>query len=161
MSIEGEGVVTIQATLTDYADNISFIWVRYKVDKTGPQIVITGMSESSDETHYQGTVNLSADVFKNDSAVNTSVGTQFINPMIASYENKHVAVTQNTGHTRNPLHTIYFKNTDTTPFTVNVTASDTYQGYLASSAAGGSYSGPLVADVLEMELRDAAGSANL
>lgn len=166
MSLEGEGVVTVRATLTDYADNTSFIWVRYKIDKTGPQIAINGMSENSDYAHYQGTVNTSINVTKNDSALNNSTGTKYTDPAISTYANKHTAVAQSTGHNRSPLHTIYFQNTTSgvganTPFNLALSMSDTFDGYLLPNGAGTSYSGPLVAGLLDMELRDEAGSASL
>jgi hypothetical protein len=60
--------------------------VRYKIDKTGPQIAITGMTESSDYAFYQANVPTSLTVIKNDSADNTSTVDRFPNPTISEYQ---------------------------------------------------------------------------
>jgi hypothetical protein len=162
MSLEWEGVVTVQAILTDYADNTSFTWVRYKIDKTGPQIAITGMTESSDYAFYQANVPTSLTVIKNDSADNTSTVDRFPNPTISEYQ--WTPLLQVSRHTRSALPTIYFQNTTTgtganTAFNIGLNTSDSYNGYLTATAAWGGYSGPLISDLLRMELRDEAGTA--
>jgi hypothetical protein len=56
--MEWEWVLTIKMYMTDYADNTSYATLRYKIDKTAPQLYINNnsdwMSESSDYVYYWG-----------------------------------------------------------------------------------------------------------
>lgn len=166
-SIEGEGVLTLRAFMVDYADNTSFYKIIYKVDKTGPQLTFTDITENTDYTHYGGRLSSAAttSVAKNDGSYTVSSGDSYSNPIMSTYAGNHVA-TARLVHTRAKLHSFYFQNTTTglganSDFTPNTAFSDTYGTYLTASASSpivGGYSGPLVADVKNFQLLTADGS---
>lgn len=88
-------------------------------------------------------------VTKNDSASATSTNNatnpvSYQNPILSSYVGN--SALPRSVHTRTSLPAFYFKNSDTTPFVLNSVYSDTYGGYLTSSATPSvtdGYSGPL------------------
>lgn len=80
-------MLTIRVFLTDFSDNSSYTTVRYKVDKTAPQLVLNSLSESTDYTYYGGIITtLTGSVSKNDSSNMVSASTTgFDNPTLVSY----------------------------------------------------------------------------
>ena len=155
-ALQGEGVITIRMYIVDKADNASFYKVVYKIDKTAPQLALPNsgaITELTDYTHYGDRVAVSATVTKNDSATNPSSGDSYSNPLITQYTGDSPA--PRAIHARPNLHAFYFKNLDTTPFTLNNTRSDTYSSYLTATATSpliGGYSGPLVSGEKKFEL---------
>jgi hypothetical protein len=75
-ALEGEGVLSIRVFMMDFAQNESYFVVRYKIDKTGPQLVFKDITEinDSDTTHYASTDRVARDlnVSKNDASEGTS-----------------------------------------------------------------------------------------
>lgn len=166
-AIEGEGVLTIRAFLSDYADNISYFLVRYKIDKTAPQLSFKDITASPNYTYYGGQVGINSNITKNDS--NTALSSVdalngFTNPLISDYFADSAA--PRSLHQRTKLGAFYFQNTlsgsgANAPFTVNTNYSDTYGTYLAATAASplsDGYNGSLVAGEKHFQLLTQAGS---
>lgn len=135
-ALEGEGVLTIRAYITDYADNTSFYKLTYKIDKTAPQISFSNISENTDYTYYGGRVNASMVVTKNDSVSDTSNGDVYGDPIISQYAGD--GALPRASHTRPNLHAFYFRNTlsgdgANAGFTINTQYDDTHGTYFANS----------------------------
>ncbi len=171
-SLEGEGVLTIRVYLMDYADNVSFFQVRYKIDKTGPQLTFKDITENNDTTYYLpdatlSRVNVTQGVNKRDSSITTLTGDSFANPSILSYASSiNSTAIARSGNVRDKLHAFYFKNQlATEPFTINTNASDSYfdpvmnTEFLDTSATSNmdGYTTDLVSGMNGFELTDASG----
>ncbi len=169
-SLEGEGVLWIRVFMVDYADNKSLYQVRYKIDKTGPQLSFKDITESSDYAHYGGELEMSMVVSKRDSSITSSnqfasFVNAFPNPTIPSYANNNQAVAQ-TSHTRTKLHALYMRNSTSgvgasSPFVINTLYSDSYYDYLTptgTSPVVWGYSGPLISGEQWFQLVDEANT---
>lgn len=167
-SLEGEGVLTLRVFMVDHAENTSFYRVMYKIDKTGPQLTFTDITENTDYTYYKtgdGRVNASTIVEKNDASATVSSGEAYVNPIIGSYAGNDTAAPRQV-HTRSNLHAFYYQNHTAgvganSPFSTNTAYSDSYGGYMTPSATSpvpGGYSGPLVAGERGFQLITEGGS---
>lgn len=164
-ALEGEGVLTLRVFMQDYADNTSFYRVVYKIDKTGPQLSFTDITENTDYTYYGARVNSTLTVEKNDASATMSSGDLYTNPIIGSYASNDVA-SPRLVHTRPNLHAFYFQNNvsglgASSAFTANTSYSDDYSGFLipsATSPIAGGYSGPLISGAKGFQLLAEDGS---
>lgn len=153
--------------MKDYADNVSFFTVRYKIDKTAPQLTFdpVSMTESNATTHYEGTVDISMDITKKDSiaTISTANATDtnaFPNPLRNSYIGDEAI--PRTNHARNNLPAFYFKDFDGLTSRLNALHSDSYFNYLTANASSpfpDGYSGPIISD--EKEFKLIAGNAEI
>lgn len=156
-AMEGEGVIRISVVLIDYAENASRYNITYKIDKTAPQLTLNGFTTSNQYTYYGGRVNASQIVNKNDSVNDISTGDYYANPAMGWYMGSSAASRPN--HLRDNLQSFYFRDTNSgvganSPFSANVSYSDTYNAYLDSNGAmsDGSPSGSLTSGENKFQL---------
>lgn len=132
VSFEGEWVYTIRILLVDHAYNASKFEFSYKIDKTAPQFQLTGMSEAHPNIYVDASprlTGLNGAIVKYDSVNDTSNDPdKYTNPLIDNYI--WDIPDKRTNHTRTNLYSVYFKDLDAHPFSVNVTYDDAYNGHM-------------------------------
>lgn len=132
VSFEGEWVYTIRILLVDHAYNASKFEFSYKIDKTAPQFQLGSMSEAHPNLYVDASprlTGLNGNIIKYDSVNDTSNDPdKYTNPLIDNYI--WDIPDKRTNHTRTNLYSVYFKDLDAHPFSVNVTYDDAYNGHM-------------------------------
>lgn len=136
VKFEWEWTYTIKILLIDHAYNASKFEFTYKIDKTAPQIQLTGINENTPYTYVDPSLprlsGLNGYVSKYDSNVLPSInGENYIFPNSWNYTGDNPLSRFWTLHKRINLYPIYFSRLNSTDqFTISVAYSDTYNGSL-------------------------------
>lgn len=134
LQVQAEWTFIIRIILVDYAKNISKFQLKYKVDKTAPQIELNWITENNPYIHVSPTLPritwIDWTVLKYDSLNNSWTSLAgYLNPTIWAYIWDAPVIQNN--HTRQDLYTLYFQNHTSwswsaQPFSLNLNYSDNY-----------------------------------